>query len=193
MTKILIVDDSATERLVLSHMLDSLSHMSIKAVDGKEGLDLLIRESPDLVILDYNMPHVNGYDFSRAVRTDEAYAQLKDIPIVGNGDFPDDKLGFLDECFEKGHLRNPTNLKVVITWQMNRYNRLHDSRDTYVNLVVQSLVRYGVTPCIFPAMSTTDQQERITIAVSIVGLPQLKQYELARLTPRISDAMQHRF
>ncbi len=189
MAKILIVDDSITQRVVLSHVLDGLSHSSVEALFGSDGLDVLLRENPDLVILDHDMPSSDGYDFSRSVRTDETYARFRDIPIVGNGDFPEDKQGFLDECYEKVYLTDPVQLNDVIIRQTTRYDRLHDSRDTYVRLVVESLVQYGVSPDIFPVMDISHREERVDIAIRHIGLPPVRPYQLTILTSMVSDAM----
>ena len=69
MTKILCVDDSATMRKMVTHTLNATGkYQCIEAVDGKEGLAMVISEHPDLVITDFNMPLMNGIDLTAAIR-----------------------------------------------------------------------------------------------------------------------------
>ncbi len=193
MAKILIVDDEPLERFTLKALLTHLSHTAVAAVDGKDGLDVLVRETPDLVILDFNMPDVDGYGFSRAVRTDDTYAQFRDIPLVGNGDFPEDKKHFLDECYEKGCLREPPQLNDVLIRQIARYDRLHDSRATYIPLVTRSIVQSGVPPSLFSAMEPADREERVKFAIRLCDLPPVRPYQLTILASKVSDAMRTSF
>ena len=80
MTKILCVDDSTTMRKMVMHTLSGLGNYScVEAVDGLDGLAVLERETPDLIITDYNMPRMNGLEFITAVR---ALPQHRFTPIL---------------------------------------------------------------------------------------------------------------
>jgi len=79
-TRILVIDDSPTIRKVVSAILQRNGYEAVVAPDGQTGLDLLGAEGHfDLVLLDFVMPRMNGYQFCRAVRANEA---LRDVPIV---------------------------------------------------------------------------------------------------------------
>ncbi|GIJ49843.1 response regulator [Virgisporangium aliadipatigenens] len=66
----LIVDDSQSMRRVLRRVLAPLGFDAYEAGNGKEALDLLSKVSkrPDLALVDWNMPEMNGLDFIRHVR-----------------------------------------------------------------------------------------------------------------------------
>ncbi|MDJ1158139.1 response regulator [Chelatococcus sp. SYSU_G07232] len=64
----LIVDDSAVIRKVARRILEGLGFRISEAEDGAQALDLCRREMPDAVLLDWNMPVMDGYDFLRALR-----------------------------------------------------------------------------------------------------------------------------
>ena len=66
--KILIVDDSAVIRKVARRILEGLDFTISEAQDGAEALDAVKGEMPDAVLLDWNMPVMDGYDFLRALR-----------------------------------------------------------------------------------------------------------------------------
>lgn len=72
MTKVLAVDDSRTLREMLSDCLTRAGHEVHTARDGAEALAALRRHRPDIVLTDLNMPVMNGLDFIRAARADEA-------------------------------------------------------------------------------------------------------------------------
>jgi CheY-like chemotaxis protein len=79
-TRILVIDDSPTLRKVVTSILQRNGYESVAAPDGQSGLDLLGEGGHfDLVLLDFVMPRMNGYQFCRAVRANEA---LRDLPIV---------------------------------------------------------------------------------------------------------------
>jgi phosphoserine phosphatase RsbU/P len=67
---VLVVDDEPTARIALAARLKRLGYRVIEAVDGKSGLDALRRERPDLTILDWMMPEIDGPSFCEQVRQD---------------------------------------------------------------------------------------------------------------------------
>ncbi len=68
MKSCLIVDDSKVIRMVAKKILHELSFHTEEAEDGQVALDLCIKHMPDAVLLDWNMPNMNGIDFLRELR-----------------------------------------------------------------------------------------------------------------------------
>src|SRR6186997_2488984 len=79
MATILIVDDLATNRDFLVTLLRHQGHRMVGAADGREGLDAVYAEHPDLVITDVLMPVMDGYELVRRLRLDPA---TSGIPVV---------------------------------------------------------------------------------------------------------------
>jgi DNA-binding response OmpR family regulator len=77
--RILVVDDSPTIRKVVGSILAAREYEPILAEDGQAALDLLAHEHVDLVLLDFVMPRMNGYQFCRELR---AHSELRNLPIV---------------------------------------------------------------------------------------------------------------
>lgn len=76
----LVVDDSRATRRVISDILKSLGYDITEAGNGQEGLDRLKEFGlPDVVLVDWNMPVMNGLEFIKAVRTEDVYA---DLPLM---------------------------------------------------------------------------------------------------------------
>jgi len=77
--KILIVDDSKTIRMQIRDMLSKVAFTVIEAKDGAEGLMLIVQERPNLILLDFFMPRMNGWEVLQKIQADPA---LKLIPVV---------------------------------------------------------------------------------------------------------------
>ena len=68
MKSCLIVDDSKVIRMVAFRIMQELAFQTEEAVDGKEALDACKRMMPDAILLDWNMPVMNGIEFLRELR-----------------------------------------------------------------------------------------------------------------------------
>jgi twitching motility two-component system response regulator PilH len=77
--KILVVDDSLSQRLVLSAILVDQGYEVVTANDGTDAVDKSKREMPDLIIMDVVMPGLNGFQATRAITTDETTWH---IPVI---------------------------------------------------------------------------------------------------------------
>lgn len=80
--KILIVDDVATNRIVLKVKLSGARYDTIQASTGEEALRLIAQESPDLVLLDVQLPDMSGIDICRAIKSDPTTLQMPVIVIT---------------------------------------------------------------------------------------------------------------
>lgn len=79
MRTILIVDDEFGSTDVLAAALEDEGYRVFTAPNGKRGLERLAENKPDLVLLDFMMPLMNGAQMAAAMRKDPAY---RDIPII---------------------------------------------------------------------------------------------------------------
>jgi CheY-like chemotaxis protein len=76
---ILVVDDDDDIRGLLRAMIERGLHRVVEAVDGAEALELIRRARPDLVLVDLNMPEVDGSEVCRRVKADAA---TRDLPVL---------------------------------------------------------------------------------------------------------------
>jgi chemosensory pili system protein ChpA (sensor histidine kinase/response regulator) len=76
---VMVVDDSLTVRRVTSRLLRRQNMEVLTAKDGVEALTLLDERRPDVMLLDIEMPRMDGYELTRHVRRSE---RLKDLPII---------------------------------------------------------------------------------------------------------------
>lgn len=76
---VMVVDDSLTVRKITSRMLTREGFEVVTAKDGVDGLQQLQDVTPDIILLDIEMPRMDGFEFARNVRAD---AKGKEIPII---------------------------------------------------------------------------------------------------------------
>jgi adenylate cyclase len=84
--RILVVDDTEPNRKLMDAVLSPRGYLVSGAASGREALDLIAAEQPDLVLLDIVMPEMTGYDVCRALRQDPATQLLPIIMLTSSGD-----------------------------------------------------------------------------------------------------------
>lgn len=77
--KILIVDDSPTERYYLTDILVRSGFTVTSAENGEEALIKIRADRPDLILMDVVMPGANGFQVTRSIVKDP---ELKDVPVI---------------------------------------------------------------------------------------------------------------
>jgi len=77
--KILIVDDSSTNVVLLNAVLAQHGYEVISALNAREAYKLVDKQKPDLILLDLLMPEISGFDFLEKIKKDQS---LKDVPVV---------------------------------------------------------------------------------------------------------------
>jgi len=77
--KILIVDDSNTNIVLLESLLKRNGYLVFTALNGRQGLDAIQNMVPDLIILDLKMPDLGGFEFMEVLRSN---SEWMDIPVV---------------------------------------------------------------------------------------------------------------
>jgi len=79
MPKILIVEDNEENRDSLSRRLQRRGFAVIIAEDGKAGVAMAQSEKPDLILMDMNMPELDGWEATRHLK---AAAETKELPVI---------------------------------------------------------------------------------------------------------------
>jgi len=95
--RVLIVDDESAVVNLLDRVLTSAGYQTLSARTGGEGLDLLRRETPDLIILDLDLPDVDGEDVCRQMRRDLSMKQTPILVLIGK-----DEEGLSARCLNGG-------------------------------------------------------------------------------------------
>jgi two-component system cell cycle response regulator DivK len=77
--RILVVEDQEDNRRILRDLLTSAGYEIIQAENGEEALTAAARERPDLILMDIQLPLLDGYEATRRIKADPA---LRAIPII---------------------------------------------------------------------------------------------------------------
>ena len=109
---ILHIEDNPSNRKAVQHILRMTDYELTEAVNGQEGLNALEKLSPDLILLDMQLPKVSGYDVAKTVKKN---TRLKHIPIIAVTSYA--LSGDEDRAFEAGcddYVSKPYRPKVLL-------------------------------------------------------------------------------
>ncbi len=79
MLRILIIDDVETNRFVLRNIISDMGYQPVLAENGKQGLKIMERIQPELILLDVAMPEMDGFEFCEIIKKD---VKTRNIPII---------------------------------------------------------------------------------------------------------------
>ena len=82
MKRILVVEDTPDNRQILRDLLTSAGYALIEAVDGAAGVAAAIEHVPDLVLMDIQLPVIDGYEATRRIRANPATAKIPVIAVT---------------------------------------------------------------------------------------------------------------
>lgn len=77
--KILYIEDNPGNRMLVQRILLVEDYDVFEAEDGPTGIEIALREKPDLILMDMNLPDLDGYELTRRMR---AIPELATIPII---------------------------------------------------------------------------------------------------------------
>ena len=136
--RLLVVDDNKVNRLLLSRNIELMGHRVTTAENGRVALEMLRREPFDLLLLDIEMPEMNGFQVLEQLGRD---LQLRDLPVIVTSSL--EGLDNVVRCIELGaedYLQKPVNpalLKARVGASLEK-KRLRDQQ--------KELVRRFATP-----------------------------------------------
>lgn len=103
--RILVVEDQEDNRQIIRDLLTSNGFELIEAEDGEEGVAAAVREKPDLILMDIQLPGLDGYEATRRIK---ANPDLKKTPVIAVTSYAlsgDDKKAFAAGC--DGYVTKP--------------------------------------------------------------------------------------
>lgn len=96
--KILVIEDNERNRRLFKLIIDSIGHEMITAENGEDGIEMAIRERPDLILMDIHLPVMDGLTAFSILRSNE---NTKDIPVIAvtSHAMKGDRESFLEQGF----------------------------------------------------------------------------------------------
>lgn len=97
MKKVLVIEDNESNIYLTRFILEKIGHSVIVAREGARGVELAIKEKPDLILMDLQLPDISGLEATKRIRASE---QEGDIPIIAISSF--DLTGERDKALAAG-------------------------------------------------------------------------------------------
>jgi two-component system cell cycle response regulator DivK len=110
--RILVVEDQEDNRRIIRDLLTAGGYELIEATAGDEGVAAAQRERPDLILMDIQLPGIDGYEATRRIKADPA---LKHIPVIAVTSYAlsgDDQKALAAGC--DGYVTKPFSPKVLL-------------------------------------------------------------------------------
>ena len=140
---ILVVDDDPDIREVLKDRLESFGYRVLVASSGKECLEVLDKQSPELVLLDIGMPGMNGIEVVRRLKQDEKYKGIPVILLTAKGS-QEDKVEGLDAGADDYVVKPFDSFELLARVRsMMRIKQMHDALEEW-NRTLEEKVRQQV-------------------------------------------------
>ncbi len=111
--KILLVDDSGTILMMEKMILAREPYDLVTAKDGREAIDRVQEERPDLILLDIVMPHLSGFQVLEKLRADESTKATPVILVTTRGEAENVEAGYAGGCND--YVTKPIDSTELIT------------------------------------------------------------------------------
>ncbi len=79
MKKILVIEDNEKNLYLMKYLIEHKGHRVIEARDGVEGVKLTVSEQPDLILMDIQLPLLDGYEATKQIKANE---ETRNIPVI---------------------------------------------------------------------------------------------------------------
>ena len=106
---ILCVEDNTVNMLLVSRIVEAEGHQLLKAENGQIALDILEETTPDIILLDINLPGINGLELARKFKADD---RLAPVPLIATT--AQVLVGDRERCLEAGcddYLPQPLDIR----------------------------------------------------------------------------------
>jgi two-component system cell cycle response regulator DivK len=113
MSKILIVEDNEKNRYLISYILKTKGYEIIEATTGEKGVELAIKERPDLVIMDIQLPGIDGLETTKRIRASGTNGNTPIIAITSYAMTGDKEKALEAGC--TGYIEKPINPDTVLS------------------------------------------------------------------------------
>jgi PAS domain S-box-containing protein len=202
---VLVVDDNAATRYATSHVLRSVGYQVVTASSGSEALDIAWQAPPDLIVLDINLPDIDGFQVCRELR---ARPETRRTPITYlSATFVDDADKIIGvDAGADGYLTHPVEAPVLIATvrallrarraeeavqrSEARFKAIFECAMNGIALLTDELVFLDVNPAM-SAMLARDREAIVGRHLSVFSLKE-RQLDIEAMTTALDSAGQWR-
>lgn len=104
---VLVIEDNEQNLYLVTFLLESNGYEVVQARDGREGIEAAGRVTPVLILLDIQLPGMNGYEVARALRSNPALAEVPIVAVTSYAMVGDRERALAAGC--SGYLEKPIN------------------------------------------------------------------------------------
>ena len=110
--RILVIEDQEDNRRIVRDLLTSVGYEIIEAVTGEEGVTAAATHVPDLILMDIQLPGLDGYEATRRIRANPALRQIPIIAVTSYALSGDDVKAFAAGC--NGYVSKPFSPRALL-------------------------------------------------------------------------------
>ena len=110
--RILLVEDQEDNRRIMRDLLSARGYELLEATDGEEGLAAAERERPDLILMDIQLPGLDGYEVTRRIKANPAFPHIPIIAVTSYALSGDDVKAFAAGC--DAYVTKPFSPRVLL-------------------------------------------------------------------------------
>ena len=104
---ILVIEDNSQNMYLTRFLLEAHGYTVAEANNGRSGIEAASALRPDLILLDIQLPEMNGYEVARAIKSNEALANIPIVAVTSYAMAGDRQLGIEAGC--AGYIEKPIN------------------------------------------------------------------------------------
>jgi CheY-like chemotaxis protein len=110
--KVLIVDDAVVDRQNLERIVTAAGHVALTADSGEQALQRAKKDKPDLILMDVNMPDMDGFAATRQLKADDATKHIAVVFVTGKNQKADRAWGQM--LGAKGYVAKPYTREQIL-------------------------------------------------------------------------------
>lgn len=127
MKTVLVVDDNEANLYLMTCIVEKMGCRVLKASTGEEGVELAVRERPDIILMDIKLPGIDGVEATRRIRQSEACASVPILAVTAHAMSGDRERFLRAGC--NAHIEKPID-PVSIMNQISTYLERNNSTET---------------------------------------------------------------
>ena len=113
MKRMLVIEDNETNMYLIRFMLEKSGYEVIEAREGAVGVELAIKEKPDLIIMDVQLPDIDGLEATKRIRASEADTEIPIVALTSYAMAGDRERALAAGC--TGYIEKPINPETFIS------------------------------------------------------------------------------
>jgi two-component system cell cycle response regulator DivK len=110
---ILVIEDQVDNRRIIRDLLASVNYQIIEAVSGQEGIDMAEKHHPDLILMDIQLPDLDGYEATKRIKSIPTLSSIPIIAVTSYALSGDDKKAFEAGC--DGYVTKPFSPRALLS------------------------------------------------------------------------------